>query len=210
MGTTRAASWGLIPVLALLAGMAGATETRIPPDDLLAPVSWSAPDQARFAEAVLLYSNAAREARGIPPLRADPALALAASNQAGNMEALRTLSHRLPIPGAVTYRDRLRALGIPYTRAAENIALGKLYRLLGRPISRRSQGCAFTYGDTGAPVPIHSYASLAQEVVARWLASPGHRASLLSPRYTRVGAGLGVDPTGAGCGDVYMAQAFAG
>ena len=71
---------------------------------------------------------------------------------------------------------------LEFRKAAENIAMDKVYRLLGRPISMAHQGCSFTYGDTNEPVPIHTYASLAQEVVARWLASPKHRASLLSPQ----------------------------
>ena len=36
---------------------------------------------------------------------------------------------------------------------------------------------------------IRSYASLAREVVGRWLASPKHRESLLSKTYQRLGAG---------------------
>ena len=58
-------------------------------------------------------------------------------------------------------------------------------------------------------MPIHTYASLAREVVARWLASPKHRASLLSKSYQRLGAGVGVDPHGPACGDLYLVQDFA-
>ena len=56
---------------------------------------------------------------------------------------------------------------------------------------------------------MHTYASLAQEVVSRWLASPKHRQSLLSPAYQRLGAGVGVDPSGPACGDFYLVQNFA-
>jgi uncharacterized protein YkwD len=58
-------------------------------------------------------------------------------------------------------------------------------------------------------MPIHTYASLAEQVVARWLASPKHRESLLSPAYRRLGAGIGVDPAGPACGDLYLVQDFA-
>ena len=58
-------------------------------------------------------------------------------------------------------------------------------------------------------MPIHTYASLAEQVVARWLASPGHRASLLSRRFARIGAGVGVDPAAPACGDLYLVQTFA-
>ena len=76
--------------------------------------------------------------------------------------------------------QRMHRQSLEFRKAAENIAMDKVYRLLGRPISMAHQGCSFTYGDTKEPVPVHTYASLAQEVVARWLASPKHRASLLS------------------------------
>ena len=85
----------------------------------------------------------------------------------------------------------------------------RVYRLLGRPISVGHVGCRFTYGDTRQPVPVHTYASLAREVVGRWLASPKHRESLLNARYQRLGSGVGVDPTGPACGDFYLVQDFA-
>ena len=188
---------------------AGAIEPGAVPARLDAPVSAEGPDGALFAEAVLLYANAERARAGLAPLAYDGGLGSAAAEQAANMARLRTLGHVLPVEGQSDIRARLRGAGVRYRAAAENIALGKLYRLLGRPISTRSTGCAFTYGDTGAPVPIHSYASLGAEVVARWLASPGHRVSLLSPTYRRSGVGIGGDPTGTGCGDLYMAQTFA-
>ena len=58
-------------------------------------------------------------------------------------------------------------------------------------------------------MPIHTYASLAAEVVARWLASPAHGAALLSPEHGRAGAGLAGDPAAPGCGDLYITQTLA-
>jgi uncharacterized protein YkwD len=105
--------------------------------------------------------------------------------------------------------QRMHRQSLEFRKAAENIAMDKVYRLLGRPISMSSRGCSFVYGDTGEPVPRHTYASLARAVVARWLASPKHRSSLLSAGYARLGAGVGVDPGGANCGDFYLVQDFA-
>jgi uncharacterized protein YkwD len=115
----------------------------------------------------------------------------------------------LAVRGQADLSQRMHRQSLDFRNAAENIAMDKVYRLLGRPISMASQGCRFTYDDTKQPVPIHTYASLAKQVVARWLASPGHRASLLSPAYRRLGAGLGVDPSGPACGDLYLVQDFA-
>ena len=200
-------SWLVVAGMALAGGGAVAGE-RVP-ERLHRPISVERPDQALFNEAVLVFSNAARRAHGRGALRADIGLSRAASGHAVNMARLRTHSHELPVRGQAKLSQRLHRQSTGFTRAAENIAMDKVYRLLGRPISTKSAGCRFTYGDTGEAVPIHTYASLAQQVVARWLKSPRHRASLLSATYRRLGAGIGVDPEGPACGDLYLVQDFA-
>ena len=173
------------------------------------PIPLDRPDQELFAEAVLIYSNEVRRQHGRAALHPDPALVRAAADHARNMARLRTHSHFLPVRGQRDLSQRMHRQSLEFRKAAENIAMDKVYRLLGRPISVVHQGCNFTYGDTKEPVPMHTYASLAQEVVARWLASPKHRASLLSPSFQRLGAGMGVDPKGPACGDFYLVQNFA-
>ena len=167
------------------------------------------PDQALFAAAVLFYSNEVRRQHGRAALRPDPGLTRAAADHARNMARLRTHSHVLPVRGQADLSQRMHRQSLEFRKAGENIAMDKVYRLLGRPIAMARQGCSFTYGDTREPVPLHTYASLAQEVVARWMASPKHRASLLSAAFERLGAGIGVDPRGAACGDFYLVQNFA-
>jgi len=179
------------------------------PRQLNAPISVDRLDQTLFNQAVLIYSNAVRREHGRAPLRADPGLSRAAADHALNMARLRTHSHVLEVRGQADLSQRMHRQSLDFRTAAENIAMDKVYRMLGRPISMKSQGCRFTYDDTKQPVPIHTYASLAQQAVARWLASPKHRASLLSPTYQRLGAGVGVDPDGSACGDLYLVQDFA-
>ncbi len=179
------------------------------PARLDAPVSLAAPDQALFGEAVLLYSNEVRRAHGRPALRLDAGLARAAADHARNMARLRTHAHVLPVRGQRDLSQRIHRQSLEFRLAAENIARDKVLQLLGRPIAMAHDGCRFTYGDTRAPVPPHTYASLARQVVARWLASPKHRASLLSANYSRLGAGVAVDPQAPACGDFYLVQDFA-
>ncbi len=179
------------------------------PSEWAAPVVPGEPDPGLFAEALRFFSNAARRAQGLGPLADDPALTSAAMEHARNMARLQTHGHVLPVPGQRTLRERLQRRGVTFRLAGETIARDKIFRLLGRPISMESRGCAFLYGDTREPVPVHTYASLAQQTVARWLASPRHRAALLSPRFRRIGSGLGVDPSGPACGDFYLVQTFA-
>ncbi len=166
-------------------------------------------DQNLFNEAVLLFSNSIRKQNGRAPLAADSNLAKAASDHAKNMARLRQHSHELPVRGQRNLSQRIKRQQVKFRMAGENIAMDKVYRLLGRPISASYSGCNFTYGDTKEPVPRHTYASLAQQVVNRWMASPKHRKSLLSKDFRRIGSGIGVDPKGAACGDFYLAQNFA-
>ncbi len=198
--------------LALLALLAGAT-ARADPQRLGRkfdePITAGSFDVARFDEAVAVFANAERRAHGRPPLRRDGKLLRAAAGHASNMAALRTHSHRLPVEGQGRLVQRMDRNGVRYRTAAENIGMEKVLRLLGRPIATGAQGCAFTYADTGGAVPVHTYATLAQSAVARWMASPKHRASLLSPAFRRIGSGAAIDAKGPACGDVYLVQNFA-
>jgi uncharacterized protein YkwD len=164
---------------------------------------------AQFDSAVLREVNLARAAHGRRALRADPRLTQAAAEHAGNMAALETHSHRLPVRGQRRLAERLQRQGVSYRVAGENIGMEKVFRLAGRPIALRSEGCRFTYADTREAVPPHTVESLAEAAVARWMASPKHRASLLRRDFRRTGSGFGIDPDGLACGDVYLAQTFA-
>lgn len=168
------------------------------------------PDERLFQEAVLYYVNIERRRAGQRPLADDQRLARVAAGHAANMAAHRLMSHRLAVPKGGKLADRLEGNDVPYRRAGENIAMEKAFRLVGRPISTQAVGCAFTYADTGEPVPRHSHASLAGAAVARWMRSKGHRANILDPNFRRMGAGAAIDPAGPACGDVYLAQDFAG
>jgi uncharacterized protein YkwD len=189
-------------------GPAAAGDPRVP-QRLQQPVALERPDQTLFNEAVLFFSNAVRREHGRAPLKADAALERAAIDHARNMARLKTHSHILPVKGQRDLGQRMQRQSLQFRFAAENIAMDKVYRLLGRPIAMSHDGCRFTYGDTREAVPVHTYASLAREVVGRWLASPKHRESLLSKTYQRLGAGVGVDRSGPACGDFYLVQDFA-
>jgi uncharacterized protein YkwD len=196
-------AWALAGV-----GPAAAGEVRVPAR-LQQPVTLDRPDQTLFNEAILMFSNEVRRAHGRAPLKADPALERAAIDHARNMARLKTHSHVLPVRGQRDLGQRMQRQSLQFRHAAENIAMDKVYRLIGRPIAMSHEGCRFVYGDTREAVPLHTYASLARDVVGHWLASPKHRESLLSKTYQRLGAGVGVDRSGAACGDFYLVQDFA-
>lgn len=203
--------------LALFAGCSGSSEpggwaasSRDAPEAATgAPLAPTASAAAHFDSAVLHHVNRARAAHGRKPLRADPRLSRAASDHAANMAELGIHSHRLPVRGQRRLTERMERQGVRYRVAGENIGMEKVFRLAGRPIALRTQGCRFTYADTRESVPPHDIASLAEAAVARWMASPKHRASILRPDFRRTGSGFGIDPAGPACGDVYLAQTFA-
>lgn len=173
------------------------------------PVAVAGPDAALFDAAVLILVNQERRRAGLRPLGADAKLRQVSLTQAAAMAKARRMTHRLSEAKPARLSGRLDAAGVRYRRAGENIAMDKLFQLVGRPIALKREGCAFTYADDGAPVPIHSHGSLASSVVARWMASPGHRANILTASFRRTGAAAAVDPKGPACGDVYLVQAFA-
>ena len=155
------------------------------------PIALDRPDQSLFNEAVLIYSNAVRRQHGRAALRPDPGLSRAAVDHARNMARLRTHSHVLPVRGQKDLSQRMHRQSLEFRKAAENIAMDKVYRLLGRPISMAHQGAASPTATPRSRCRSTPTPASPQEVVARWLASPKHRASLLSSSFQRLGAGVG-------------------
>ncbi len=166
-------------------------------------------NQGLFNNAVLYYTNNIRCARGLSLFTTTQDVFGAANTHAANMTRTRTYGHELNIRGARNLRERMRAQTRNFRSAGENIAKTFTYVLNGRPYIP-SNTCAFRYLDSKQPVPIHTYRTLAQELVNSWEASPGHLANIVNRRHTRMGAAFGIDPSGQLCGEVYAAQVFAG
>jgi uncharacterized protein YkwD len=74
------------------------------------------------AGALLAAHNAARAARGLPPLRLDPRLCAAAGRGAGLCAATGRLDH---FAGGTTPWTRIAEAGYRYAGASENLALGQ-------------------------------------------------------------------------------------
>jgi uncharacterized protein YkwD len=93
-------------------------------DALAAPAAAPAdvePDDLAAAEAAVVDAlNRLRASHGLPPLASSPALAAVARRHSADMLAQGTLAHVLPGSGDVA--ARLRRAGVPFRRAAENVA----------------------------------------------------------------------------------------
>ncbi len=166
-------------------------------------------NQALFNRAVLYYTNKIRCRRGLPLFESTRDVIGAANTQARNMTRTRTYSHEINVAGARNLRERMRAQTRNFRAAGENIAKNFVYVLNGRPYIP-ADNCAFRYLSTRQPVPIHTYRSLAQELVKSWEVSRPHLVNIISRQYTRMGAAFGIDRRGQLCGEVYASQVFAG
>ncbi len=166
-------------------------------------------NQDLFNRAVLYYTNKIRCKRGLPLFESTRDVTNAATTQARNMARTRIYNHTQPVPGARNLRERMRAQSRSFRAAGENIAKNFVYVLNGRPYIPAAN-CAFRYVGSRQPVPIHTYRSLAAELVGAWEASRPHLANILNRRYTRMGAAFGIDRRGQLCGEVYASQVFAG
>ena len=166
-------------------------------------------NQGLFNQAVLYYTNKIRCQRGLPLFASTRDVTGAANTQARNMTRTRTYSHDLNVAGARNLRERMRSQSQSFRSAGENIAKNFVYVLNGRPYIP-ADNCAFRYLNTREPVPVHTYRSLAEELVDSWEGSRDHRANILNRRYTRMGAAFGIDRRGQLCGEVYASQVFAG
>lgn len=166
-------------------------------------------DQNLFNSAVLYYTNEIRCRRGLSILQSTRDVLGAATTQATNMAQTRIYDHNLPVRGARNLRERMRAQTSDFRAAGENIAKNFVYVLNGRPYIP-ADNCAFRYLGNRQPVPLHTYRSLAQELVSSWESSPGHLVNIVNRRYTRMGAAFGLDLQGQLCGEIYATQVFAG
>ena len=168
------------------------------------------PDQALFAAAVLFYSNEVRRQHGRAALRPDPGLTRAAADHARNMARLRTHSHVLPVRGQA---GPVAADAPPVARVPQ-----------GRGEHRHGQGLsparpADCHGAPGVQLHLRRHpgsrfrSTPTRAWRRRWWRAGWRRRSTglrcCRRPSERLGAGIGVDPRGAACGDFYLVQNFA-
>ena len=125
---------------------------------------------------LLTLTNEARVRAGVPPVSFSAVLAQAARHHAEEMARLGYFSHVSPTPGRRQPEERVRLVGGAHAMLGENLA------------------------DVG----VRELAD-ADRIVNGWMASPGHRTTLLHASWTHVGFGVA---EGAG-GRAYVAQVFA-
>jgi len=109
---------------------------------------------ASFVQQVAQLVNAERAKAGLPALASDALLGKVAHDKAVDMYTNGYFSHQSPTYGSPF--DMMRAYGVTYRYAGENIAKGQ---------------------------------RTPAEVMQAWMNSPGHRANIMSPNFTKIGVG---------------------
>ncbi|MCP5073235.1 MAG: CAP domain-containing protein [Rhodobacteraceae bacterium] len=175
-----------------------------------AVIPTKSPDQSLFTTALNWALAPHRCKAGRTKFATDADLIKTAAIHSRNMARLRRFSHRLKVPGQKTVTDRAKKTGVKWKFIAENIA--RLSRYQFRPNTKfgivDAKNCQFSDRKTGARIPPHTYASLANSVAAQWLASSGHRKNILNRKSRRMGAAIAFDAQGAHCGHFYITQVF--
>ncbi|HSF91949.1 MAG TPA: CAP domain-containing protein [Paracoccaceae bacterium] len=174
------------------------------------PLPTAKPDQQVFGKSVLYFTNRARCDAGLQAMDFDSSLTAMSATHSDNMAAEKLMSHKTSARGQQTLAKRKRAFRVRASSVAENIGQNYVYAIAKHSIRTGAKDCAFTYAATGATVPRHSYAMMAQAVVEQWLGSSGHRANIMTPQFDRMGAGFAIAPEPQTCGRVYATQNFAG
>ena len=186
-------------------------ETPPPPDlDYIVPND-GGHDRVRVDRAIAHFTNLARCTAGLGPLVADDSVAEAARIHSDNMAALDEFGHDISAPGAEGMRDRLALAQVDYRLAAENIISGFFMQYeAGTPYRTIDAArCAFA-NEAGERMKRHTYLTLAEDLVAGWMASPGHRQNILTEGLRRQGAALAPNADGSLCGGFFVTQVFAG
>lgn len=123
---------------------------------------------------ILKLVNQERLRHGLAPLAFSPRLSVMARGHSYDMAIRNYLSHNSP--EGSTPGDRIRGVGISYQELGENIYMDSYLDLDGLP----------------------------ERAVTGWLASPEHRANMLSPNFREAGVGVARSSQGK----TYVTQDF--
>lgn len=152
------------------------------------------PDYPLLEAAVFFATNEARGHEGLPPLAFDPALSRMARQHSAAMAHYDFVGHTNN--RQLRYRTMINRARQAQARVnAENVASTFLYQypsdaqyyVQARP---EAAGYDFVLVGQALPIPRHSYASFARQLVQQWMNSPGHRSNILHPELKRLACGV--------------------
>jgi uncharacterized protein YkwD len=183
----------LLCILAMVLGLAAAASAE-PAGELVARrlstrIDFERVDEPLLGLAVLVATNERRVEHGLAPLRQHPRLIRMAARHARRMAEHDFYSHEDPIESTGP-EERAAASGIANPMVAENIHDYRALRSDGGAVYPLSGRGRFSVEPDGAAIPAHTYWSFAEAIVDEWMASPGHRANILSRDARQLGVGV--------------------
>jgi len=168
-------------------------------------------NQSLLDDAIRIEVNFHRCRAGLRSLAdAGSGLATQVKKHSTWMAKTQQLTHRSTVAGSATLKQRLKRSGVKFRTGAENIGMVHRYRIDNQRFKIiNSNACQFTKYD-GTPLPAHSYASLARQVVSLWMNSPGHRKNILNSKVTKISTAVAFNPNAQYCGQFWLTQNFVG
>ena len=154
------------------------------------PIVFEDPNLALIQAAIFHLTNHEREEAGRDPFDYRPDLEMAARLHAQAMSDHNFYSHRSPLSGMERVGDRLAHVGVETNRWGENITqVFGIHYTGGGVYTPPQTGGHFAYELDGNPIPPRTALQIAEDAVAGWMNSPGHRRNILNSRFQYLGVG---------------------
>jgi uncharacterized protein YkwD len=176
------------------------------------PLEADALDLELLAAAVFHETNRIRQEHALPVLAFDADAAEAARLQSRVMAEDGEIRHENPGHEALrTLRDRVARVGMQPAFAGENVASAFLLRYeSGEPFYTRRDNDTrvFSRSPGAAAIPPHTAVSFAEDLLERWMESPGHRDNILHTSPARLGTAAVPAQERGGMWLLYCTQVF--
>ena len=151
------------------------------------------PDIKRINAAIFYVTNETRVKRKLSYLDYNKKLEIMATNYSAEMAKYNFFSHTHPKSRKLkTPKDRALASGIENPYIAENIIEGYLLQYKNNTEVIADTPGEFRDVKTKTKLLPHTYLSLADDLVDRWMHSKGHKANILSKDALQLGCGVAV------------------
>ena len=151
------------------------------------------PDILRLNAAIFFVTNEIRVKKRLDFLPHQYQLEQMAENYSKEMVKYNFFSHNhIKSKKLYTPKDRAIYAGIPNPYIAENIIEGYLLRYNNNSKVIVDGPGEFRDSVTKNKIPPHTYLSLADDLVDRWMHSKGHRANILSKDAKQLGCGVAI------------------
>lgn len=191
----------LIIVLAIISSFQGYTQYQNLYDSLslknfedykpfLKPIDTLTIDLPLLNVAIFFYTNKERIKRKKTELKYSVYLERSSELHSRLMHKDKFFGHTHPTNKTLKEpENRARAVGIRNPHIAENVLQTFVLQYKSNSNTLVDGPGRFLYEKSRKPIPVHTYLSLAEEIVDKWMHSPGHRKNILHDSAVQLGCG---------------------